>query len=135
MVQTQIPTHENKERLTRFSKLFEPRHPPALEAPVWKKGRTTNFTRGVINHLKTDVFLDGMESKQPCTEWVIVDEREDSAAFSLPGDSGAMVLNHNSQLVGMVIGRFAASGFTYMTPYAALVADIERQTGARVELE
>ncbi|KAI9759914.1 MAG: hypothetical protein M1840_003071 [Geoglossum simile] len=134
---SRVPTHDKKGReLVALDKLYRPTGPPTLETSVWKKGRTTEFTRGMISHLKVDVFPDGMASGQPSTEWVIVDERGTrNWWFSEAGDSGSMVVNHDSQLVGLLIGGCEALCFTYMTPYAALVADIEQKTGGIVELE
>ncbi|KAI9763271.1 MAG: hypothetical protein M1840_000802 [Geoglossum simile] len=133
---SKIPTHDTRERrLVPFDKLQKPTCPPTLEAPVWKKGRTTEFTNGVISHLQTDVFIDGIASGQGSTEWVIVDERGVKFLFSERGDSGSMIINPDGQWVGLLIGGCDALGYTYMTPYATLVADIEQKTGGKVELE
>jgi hypothetical protein len=66
---------------------------------------------------------------------VIVDERGKTNLFAEAGDSGSMILNPDGQLVGLLIGGCEALGYTFMTPYAALVADIEQKTGGKVELE
>ena len=89
----------------------------------------------MVSQLKTDVFLDGIASGQASTEWAIVDERSKRYLFSEKGDSGSMVISPRGELVGLLIGGCEALGFTYMTPYATLVEDIERETGETVELE
>ncbi|KAI9784465.1 MAG: hypothetical protein M1839_002121 [Geoglossum umbratile] len=136
MAITIVPTHDTRGRsLVPLDTLSEPRRPVALEDRVWKRGRTTGFTRGMVSQLKTDVFQDGITSGQASTEWVIVDEGGKRNLFSEKGDSGSMVISPNGELVGLLIGGCEALGFTYMTPYATLVEDIERETGGTVELD
>ncbi|DAA74801.1 TPA_exp: Uncharacterized protein A8136_2219 [Trichophyton benhamiae CBS 112371] len=108
-----------------------------LEQKVFKIGRSTGFTRGIVNGLETTKLRSwtfggpsGDTPIQKCgIEWSIVpDNSKDS--FSARGDSGAFVLDDNAHMVGLVFAGNTYCTTTYMTPVAAIFEDIKKITGA-----
>ena len=102
---------------------------------MWKKGRTTGITRGIVNSIKSDVLLDKGPLSRPSTEWVITHEGGPQYPFAGKGDSGSIIVDQAGEMTGLLIGGAVASGFAIMTPYATLVKDIENITGGEVILQ
>lgn len=129
---TDIPISDDKgERLSTSRILLEPSQPPTLGEKVWKKGRKTGITRGIINSIKSDVFMDKGPPNRPSTEWVIIHEGGTQYPFAEKGDSGSIVVNRAGEMTGLLIGGAVGTGFVFMTPYATLVSDIEKITGGK----
>jgi hypothetical protein len=101
---------------------------------VIKNGLTTGTTVGRVNGLDsfTRVYTDYGGIERPSVETAILPS--DRNAFSVPGDSGAIVLERCRGIVGMLTG--GASGgatdeetvndITYLTPYWWLDEQIKK---------
>lgn len=103
--------------------------PPEIGAPVWKVGRTTGVTKGVIHAMIRSVALTG-------TPYVLVDQWEvrshegDRTDFSDGGDSGALILSEGDDMaVGLLFANNANTGerprLTYMNDIRAVLAKLE----------
>lgn len=134
-INTDIPTHDDKgERLSISNTLLEASKPPTLGQRVWKKGRRTGITRGIINSIQSDVLMDKRPQSRPSTEWAITHEGGTGYLFAEKGDSGSIIVNLAGEMTGLLIGGAVATGFVFMTPYATLVSDIENITGGTLIL-
>ena len=100
---------------------------------VWKKGRTTGITVGIINTFRTDIVLhDSQGQGLRFTGWEIIPTAEDTP-FVKGGDSGAWVVDMKGNWTGMVFARLG-SGSGAMHDVRTIIKDIERMTGCKVEL-
>jgi hypothetical protein len=102
---------------------------------VLKYGRTTHWTVGTSNEIKSDVQRSyGVISR----EWCIIDKHEGgSGPFSKKGDSGSIIFDYRGRILGMVIGGFSPRGeqeMTYATPFQWLAKDIESSLDVRLSL-
>ena len=104
-------------------------HP--LSQKVWKKGRTTGLTHGIVNGLKFVTVRGGEEEELPNT-WALVVVGTESNRFSDKGDSGAMVVNNGGEIIGVLHSGHMVRDLTYVTPYDVLVKDIEQVTEMEV---
>lgn len=104
---------------------------------VFKLGRSTGFTKGIMNGIETTRFrscgLGGQSGdalSQSCDiQWAIV-PHNGKGLFSAQGDSGAFVLDSNASMVGLLFAGNTFCAATYITPVAALFEDIKKVTGA-----
>ena len=119
-------------RLSFSEILLEAGQPLTLGKKVWKKGRKTGITRGIISSIESNVFLDKGPQSLPSTEWAITHEDGTLYSFAGKGDSGSIVVNQTGEMMGLLIGGAAATGFAFMTPYATLASDIENITGGKL---
>jgi hypothetical protein len=110
----------------------------AVEAKmmIYKKGRSTDITKGEVNSIKVDINLtsDSNKSpnkrpnKRPCRAWVV--KPEVGYAFAKPGDSGALAWNKvNKSWCGLIFAGDENTGEGYMIPADVLVADVKTMTG------
>jgi hypothetical protein len=94
---------------------------------VWKKGRTTGFTRGEV----TAVELDGVEVRYgtaSCTFDGQVEIRGFDGPFSAGGDSGSLVLDAESRAVALIFAGTTAPARnlkTYANPIGAVLAALD----------
>ncbi|KAI9763768.1 MAG: hypothetical protein M1840_009093 [Geoglossum simile] len=100
-----------------------------LSQKVWKKGRTTGLTRGIVNGLK---FVTVEEGKDLPNTWVLVVVGTENNRFSDKGDSGAMVVTNGGEIIGLLHSGHQVQDLTYVTPYDVLVKDIEQVTKMEV---
>ena len=118
---TCIPLDEMRHPIT-----FDENNSPVLS--VLKRGRTTGVTCGIANEVESYVRtysseIGSFESK----EWAILGYDKSSSPFSDKGDSGALVVDAEGRMGGMLTG---GSGFsakidvTYATPIVALLQDM-----------
>lgn len=105
----------------------------------FKIGRTTGLTIGAYSHIEAYVetpmpsnSLNTKPSNRITSEKVIVGR--DQSAFSDAGDFGAWILNQNGYLAGLIWSVNIKFGHCYYTPIDIIVADIEKQTGWKVEM-
>jgi hypothetical protein len=132
-VNTDIPICDDKGRPLSASKiLLESSQPPIIGEKVWKKGRRTGITRGIINSIQSNVIMDKGPLSRPSTEWVIKCEGGPFYQFADKGDSGSIIVNEVGEMKGLLIGGSVSMGFTFMTPCATLVSDIENITGGKL---
>jgi hypothetical protein len=95
-----------------------------------KNGLATGTTIGRINGLDsfTRIYLEyGIE--QTSTEVAVAVLPHDNKAFSASGDSGAIMLERDGGIVGMVTGGGGATektDITYLTPYWWLHEQIKK---------
>jgi Peptidase family S64 len=100
-----------------------------LSQKVWKKGRTTGLTRGIVNGLK---FVTVGEGEELPNTWALVVIGTESNRFSDKGDSGAMVVTNGGEIIGVLHSGHLVRDLTYVTPYDVLVKDIEQVTKMEV---
>ena len=112
----------------RHPKKFDQNNSPALS--VLKRGRTTGVTCGVANEVESYVrTYSSANSSFKSKEWAILGYDKSFYSFSCRGDSGALVVDAEGRMGGMVTG---GSGFsektdvTYATPMVALLQDIHK---------
>lgn len=97
-----------------------------------KWGRSTGYTTGTLNSIKSLVRLPGTDGLS--TEWCFIGR--DGRSFSCRGDSGSFVVSRDGELGGIVIGgsERGPGGFilAYVTPITEVLDDIEEQLGCSV---
>jgi hypothetical protein len=96
-----------------------------------KFGRTTGYTTGVFNAIKSHCMLPHSDGES--VEWCFLGNKCD---FSRKGDSGSFVLSEHGELGGIVIGGSTANytDLTYVTPISEVFQDIEQRLGYAVHL-
>ena len=92
---------------------------------VLKHGRSTHWTAGVVNEIKSDCQRElGEISTELC-----VLNRTRNAEFTRRGDSGALVIDYHGRAVGVAHGGGAllsgCTQFHYVTPIEWLFEDIK----------
>lgn len=93
---------------------------------LFKKGRTTDVTAGVLHALKlAAVQVDGIPTGLHHRVFVIYCGSFGSH-FSKKGDSGAWCLSGKGEVVGLLIGGCEADGTALVIPMEPVVRDIER---------
>lgn len=112
----------------RHSKAFDQNNSPALS--VLKRGRTIGVTCGVSNEVESYVCTYSSEkSSFKSKEWAILGYDKSFSPFSTIGDFGALVVDAEGRMGGMLTG---SSGFsaqtdvTYATPIVALLQDMHK---------
>ncbi|RPA75638.1 hypothetical protein BJ508DRAFT_331944 [Ascobolus immersus RN42] len=120
-----------------------------LEAPVpgtkvYKSGFKTGLTYGTVQGVKKTVDMD--DNGKLTHEWVIMGD-DGELRFSRRGDSGALVVDRNGVLIGLLFGgeekitnregepdRERWQLFSYFTPIGDVLSEIKAQTGLDLEL-
>lgn len=96
---------------------------PALS--VLKRGRTTGVTCDVANEVESyDRTYSSENSSLESKEWAILGYGKSSSLSSARGDSGALVVDAEGRMGGMITGGsgfFAKTDVTYATPMVALL--------------
>ena len=112
----------------RHPKTFDQNNFPALL--VLKRGRTTGVTCGVANEIESYVRTYFSENSSfESKEWAILGYDKFFSPFSAKGDSGALVVDAEGRMGGMLTGGsgfFAKTDVTYATPIAALLQDMHK---------
>ena len=106
---------------------------------ILKSGMKTGTTSGRIELIYTRAKLTGID--EYTSEYTVV-SRNPHSLFAKSGDSGAIVVNENGQVVGMVIGgddgvpdvlegydHWGALNTTYITPFALIRREVESCIG------
>jgi hypothetical protein len=99
-----------------------------------KRGAKTRDTQGWVDciHLTADITYQDDPSDFPLTlrfkEQIKIVPKPGIAAFAAHADSGSVVLNDQSQVIGLVFGGNLTAG----TGFAAPIADVETQLKVRV---
>jgi hypothetical protein len=112
---------------------------PDRERQVFKRGRTTMESWGVLNRIKPDVRVtdDGVERVYSAWEVVTANDKKD---FCLKGDSGAFVIDCKNNVCGLVFGTGDPEiggpnkAVGYLTPIDTVFEDIKTITGYDVLL-
>ncbi|OBT75521.1 hypothetical protein VF21_04956 [Pseudogymnoascus sp. 05NY08] len=108
--------------------LGPPDHKDQESLRVVKHGRTSGWTSGSLNEIRSDCSLEGRT-----TEYCVVNV-PDLNRFSYGGDSGSCVLDLNGRIVGMLHSgngtnvRFG-SEITYVAPIECLLEDMKETLG------
>jgi hypothetical protein len=108
---------------------------PEADMPVFKLGKRTGFTHGLMNGTRpTDIqswhqTRDGSWTKIRGYAWEVVPVNPD-AFFGRPGDSGSFVLDNLGQFVGLYLGGDFKRGTGLFMEAKDLFADIKYVTGA-----
>jgi hypothetical protein len=103
---------------------------PMLDTKVWKAGRTTGLTEGVVDIIELDQFLvdysSGNSRKVLRFDRQIVVSGTGAGAFSKPGDSGSLVYDDEGTAIGLLFagspyGGRNGRGVTYCNPIATVL--------------
>ena len=94
-----------------------------VDEKVWKTGHTTKFSTGTVHGIEAYISVDGIFSK----EWVVI-----GSPFSLPGDSGAWIVNKGG-VCGVVMAGCEGKSWTYFTKFNDLLKRIYVKTGLQLE--
>lgn len=112
----------------RHPKTFDRNNSPALS--VLKRGRTTGVTCGVANEVESYVrTYFNKDSSFESKEWAILGYNNSFSPFSDKGDSGALVVDAEGRLGGMLTGGSgfsATTDVTYATPIVSLLQDMQK---------
>lgn len=101
---------------------------------VLKHGRSTGWTCGILNEIRSDCrHVRPGQADVITTEWCVLNVPH-TTQFSCEGDSGAAVIDYDGKIVGMVHRGNAKSGryraeITYVTPMDWIVEDIKATMG------
>lgn len=92
---------------------------------VVKHGRTSGFTAGSLNEIRSDCYNGHFETKE-----LVVVNIPTLNNFSFCGDSGACVVDLDGRVIGMLHHGNDQKGhplaeMTYVTPMAWILADIK----------
>ena len=95
---------------------------------VYKVGRTTGYTEGVVTNIAARVRIPYADGWATFVDQIVVEQTEDNVgSFSDPGDSGSAVLNDSHEVVGLL---FAGSpSRTLINPIAPVVDSLRARTG------
>ena len=112
------------------------------EKQVFKRGRTTGETWGIVNHIKPDVVLEDDGVKHVYSAWtVLVDGGRKNEEFICARDSGSFLLDYQGNLCGLLfashepgLGGGDSRPFAYVTPIDMVFEDIETITGFKVAI-
>lgn len=106
--------------------------PEALDeqATVYKIGRTTGATEGVVTAFELDNVMVGYDIGNVRFDGQIEIEGVGDGAFSDGGDSGALIVDAEMQAVGLLFsgtdsGATNGSGLTYANPIHRVLDDLE----------
>jgi hypothetical protein len=94
-----------------------------LEQQVYKMGRTTGLTRGVLEIIGLQRQPIRIDDKQYIYTNVLAVSSDDGKPFSKPGDSGALVYTADGYAIGLVIA--GTDQVSYVSPLDACLRDIE----------
>lgn len=102
-----------------------------IDQDVYKYGRSTGPTTGVVSGIKCDVRLE-KNGTETCEFFV---SASDGTPFSRGGDSGAWVVNTAGEVVGMVLGGCDQRSISYVTPMEFLLKRIEVAMHLKLEVK
>ena len=102
-----------------------------LEDQGMKFGRTTGYTTGVFNTIRSHCMLPNTDGESE--EWCFLGKNCD---FAGKGDSGSFVLSGRGKLGGVVIGGSMDNYnyLAYVTPISEVFQDIQQRLGYTVHL-
>ncbi|RFU34840.1 hypothetical protein B7463_g1458, partial [Scytalidium lignicola] len=108
-------------------------HMDMKSARVLKHGRTSGWTGGSLNQIRSDCRRGSLITTELC-----IVNLPSATAFSSPGDSGSLVFDEGGRVVGMLhsgnnIGeepKTYSNEITYASPMEWLLEDIKKETGA-----
>jgi hypothetical protein len=105
---------------------------------VAKFGAASNWTVGKVNEIKSMVRIRGADIVPTYSTELLVIAMQGREAFSMTGDSGALVVDISCRAVGMIHAGHqetdGGSDFTYVTPIEWLLESIQEQIGAKLFL-
>lgn len=105
-----------------------------LGQEVCKTGRTTGLTYGQIDLLLGSIWVRYGNSFARFEGVVRIRGTRPGVPFSLPGDSGSLVLDHDHRAVALL---FAGSGnglYAFANPMDLVLQELSREVGAGVSL-
>ena len=107
------------------------RTPPVVGLNVMKFGRTTSMTHGYIDAINAAVIVSYSNQQTRFIGQIFI--KGNSGDFSLPGDSGSLVVasggNKERQPVGLIFA--SGSGITAANP----ISDVLSQVGSVIDGE
>ncbi|MCJ1431138.1 hypothetical protein MMC27_000489 [Xylographa pallens] len=111
--------------------------PPTAGAPLFKFGRSTDFTMGAYNGVGECLVKSwkrGTDGKLVQTighdHMVVSGPVHDRSHFSSSGDSGAFVMDEHGALIGLLFGGNPSTQVSFFTSAVDLFEDIKFMTGA-----
>ena len=104
---------------------------------VLKHGRTTGWTAGFVAEIFSDCQREeGVITKEICV--IDLPLAYPDSTFSAKGDSGSVVIDTKSRIVGVVHGGgtrlSGGKRMSYVTPIEYLLEEFERALGCSVEI-
>jgi hypothetical protein len=94
-----------------------------LEQPVYKVGRTTGLTRGILEIVGLQRQPIRIDDQHYIYTNVLAVASYDNKPFSKAGDSGALVYTEDGCAIGLVIA--GTDQVSYLSPLDACLRDIE----------
>jgi hypothetical protein len=95
----------------------------AVGMRVWKSGRTTGVTTGIVEDVSADVDVGGYpDGTQGFRDQIIV-AQDDSLPIVRGGDSGSLVVDDSQRAVGLLFGGERRSGAYFIANHIAEVID------------
>jgi len=104
---------------------------PASGSRVWKVGRTTGFTRGVIRAVE----VDGVEVRYGERTLVFDNQIEIGGldgAFSDGGDSGSLILDSRGRALALLFAGASVSAGKAAVTYANPISAVLQELGVRL---
>ncbi|CZR61607.1 uncharacterized protein PAC_11504 [Phialocephala subalpina] len=97
---------------------------------VWKLGRTTHFTCGIVSGVRSNYQFSNENIKFVSDEWMVMNRATGIHnnminIFSDGGDSGSFVYIRDGYVAGMLWKEATEDLFTYVTPIEAVFEDIK----------
>lgn len=98
-----------------------------LNAPVRKRGRTTEFTEGFVDAISVTVNINYGPTIGIKTLTNQIGIRPNTAInpkFSAGGDSGSVVVDANNKVIGLLFAGNSGTGYTFINPIADVLSEL-----------
>lgn len=92
-----------------------------LNMQVKKSGRTTGVTYGVITEVAVTAVIHYGVYVAKFSDQIWIDPPSSDTPFSLPGDSGSLVVDSNNNAVGLLFAGDAEKGTTLINPISLVL--------------
>lgn len=97
-----------------------------LNSPVRKRGRTTLFTKGFVDAINATINVNygpGIGVKTFTNQIGIRSDASANPKFSDHGDSGSVVVNADTKIIGLLFAGTNA-GYTYINPISYVLSEL-----------
>jgi hypothetical protein len=93
-----------------------------IEEPVYKIGRTSGFTSGILEFTNIQPYPIRLPDRKSYLFKDVACVRPAKGSFSLPGDSGSLVYSRDGMALGLIIG--GSEEYTFISPFSSCLAAI-----------
>lgn len=117
----------------KASVILDNMEPPRIREPVYKVGARTGRTTGMVFPRKYETREDEVGNYTPEIEyrdWEVISDQQ-GVPFCMPGDSGSVVVNNRSSIIGQIHSGTDDGmrvRITHMTAIEDVVGDLQRRT-------